>query len=154
MQDSMIETAYSYYKQRALDIQDTNTEPNSKLIDETMAKIIGNVEPISVNGNLSQVVVPPNMTAYELQDKLNGMKQSDLAAMGNVRDIYGDSMSPESLFRNNRIVTSGNGIYNLLNQKTGEIVLNAEGKPFVIDISKITSTPVARTATTPMWGGF
>lgn len=135
--DDIMAATYAYYKQRAIEKQDVNTEPTEALVDEAISKVVGNVEPVSIFGNASRIILPANTSSYQFQDKVSRITPADLQAMGGARNGFNEPMTPQALLEGNRLVSAGAGRYNMVNTKTGEPVLNGMGVRLIIDFEKI-----------------
>lgn len=135
--DNAVAVAHAYYKQRAIENKDINTEVTDKLVNESIAATIGPIGDVSYDGNVSRVVFPAGMDSSQFEDRLAAFDDAALQALGGARDSVNNKIEARYLLQGNRLITVGSGRYRLVNNKTGMPVLNDSSEPLIIDINSL-----------------
>jgi hypothetical protein len=135
--DNAVAVAHAYYKQRAVENRDINTEVTDALVNEAIAATIGPIGDVSYDGNVSRVVLPIGMNDSQFEDRLAAFDDAALQASGGARDGMNNKIEARYLLQGNRLITVGSGRYRLVNNKTGMPVLNDSSEPLIIDINAL-----------------
>lgn len=136
--NSIQASVFAYYKHLSLTdgaLGDSTVDPSR--LNRAIKDVVGDVQSVSVGGNLSQVIVPSGMTAYNVQDSLDSINDKVLSMAGYSAPFAGvNPIDPQDLIENGRVISTGDGKYGFFMDGIG-IVQDKDGNQYSVDIKKI-----------------
>lgn len=134
--ESLHDSIYAYYKQTALEKGETSKEAKQELIDDAISQVIGKVDNINV-GRPSRIIVPDDLTTYEIEDRLNSLNKDDLMQQQGQLPMTGDGFraTPEDILRFGRFLSAGDGVV-AVRLPTGTLYRD-DGQLYTIDLRQL-----------------